>query len=177
MTISVNNFLARLCTFFGLPRNLFRWNLIIFFLVAFFQLKEIGKIEALVRTGNEVELSSAELLPTVIGMLEEIRKNRVDIAYEEFTSTLFRKATSLEKFKNFIKKYPILEKNRTFQFHSFYVEDQIATFEGAIISLTSDEMRVEFDIVNEHGKWKILGIQLFNAETTTSRPEKLGFIK
>lgn len=109
------------------------------------------------------------LLPVIEGQLKAIREGNIDKAYQEYTSADFRKVTSLEQFKELISQYAVLAKNKTFQFQSLYFEEHIGTFQGALVSTDGDALQTEYDLVEEQGKWKIEGIQLFKPEAAMLR--------
>jgi len=111
-----------------------------------------------------VHVEIDDLLPVINGQLEALRKGSTEKAYQDFTSRKFRKTTSLEQFNQLVDKYQALSKNRLYQYNSFYVEDGIATFEGNLISEEGESLATEFDLIEENGSWKILGIQVFRQE-------------
>lgn len=110
-------------------------------------------------------IDEAPVLTIIEEALALIRKAEIDKAYTELTALDFRKATSLEQFKAFVSSQPTLAKNKSFQSHSFYLEDGVATSQGTLTSTEGKEAQVEFDLVKEEEKWKILGLQLFKSET------------
>lgn len=123
-------------------------------------------------TENETQKERySYIIPVVDEMLSSLREKQWDKAYHEFTSSSFQKATSLEKFKNFVMSNDVLVHNKSFQFQSLYFEDHIGTLQGALNSVKGDSLQVEIDLTQEHGKWKIMGIQIFKPETSTLRPD------
>jgi hypothetical protein len=115
--------------------------------------------------------TSSQLMPVIDGLLSAVREGNIEKAYQDYTAEDFRKVTSLDQFRQFISKYKVLAKNKTFQFHSLYFEDHIGTFQGALVSVEGEELQTEFDLVLENGKWKILGVQLFKPESAVLRQE------
>jgi len=111
------------------------------------------------------------LMPVIEGLLSAVRQGKADQAYNEFGAEEFKKATTQEQFKQFVEQFSVLSKNKSFQFHSLYFENNIGTFQGALVSTGGDELETEFDLIEENGKWKILGIQLFKPESATIRPD------
>ncbi len=114
----------------------------------------------------------AQLMPVIDGLLTAVRQDNAEKAYNEFTAADFRKTTTFEQFKQFAAKYPVLSKNKSFQFHSLYFEDNIGTFQGALVSSSGEQLETEIDLIEENGKWKILGIQLFKPESSMLRPDQ-----
>lgn len=109
-------------------------------------------------------INSQQLLDVVDAQLKAIRAKDIDKAYDQYTSAEFRKKTSLDDFKKLIDKFKALSNNKLFQFQSFYLEDDIATFSGDLHSMEGESIPVEYDFVLEDGKWKILGIQIYQTE-------------
>lgn len=109
-------------------------------------------------------INSEKLFDVIESQLKALRAKEIDKAYNDYTSTEFRKNTTLESFKAMISKFKSFSNNRLFQSHSFYVENEIATFGGDLLSEEGESIPVEYDFVMENGKWKILGIQIYQNE-------------
>jgi len=106
--------------------------------------------------------ADSQLFQDIIeNQLADLRTGALEKAYRDFTSSQFREATSFDEYKQFINRSPVFLKNRSFQFHSQYIHDGISSLQGALISEEGQVLQVEYDFVQEDGKWKILGIQLF----------------
>jgi ABC-type transporter MlaC component len=127
----------------------------------------------LIRVSNSDALDPHVLLEVIEGQLDALRKGNSSKAYTKFTSSEFRKITSQQQFQQFVKNFSVLSANRSVKFNSVNFEKSIATFEATLISQNGDTLDVEYDLVNENGKWKILGIQLFNPETTNIHPDQI----
>jgi hypothetical protein len=119
-----------------------------------------AKKEALVNTSH---INMQELLEIIENHLKAIRAHDIEKAYND-TSIEFRKKVSLEDYKNSISKSKPLSNNKLFQFQSFYTEDDIATFGGELYSIDGEYIPVEYDLILQDGKWKILGIQIYKNE-------------
>lgn len=115
-------------------------------------------------------VNSQLLLDVVNAQLKALRENQLERAYQEFTSMQFKENTSLEAFKELVAKFKALSHNKLFQFQSFYLEDNIATFGGDLQSMEGQSIPVEYDFVLEDGKWKILGIQIYQTEVSLIPP-------
>ncbi len=116
---------------------------------------------------------SQPLLALIEEQLAAIRAGKIDKAYQEYTSVEFRKSTSLEQFKQLVNNTAVISKNKSFQFYSFYIENDIATFQGILISSDGANVKVEYDLIQEGDKWKIYGLQLVRPEMTFLSPESL----
>lgn len=113
---------------------------------------------------NTSRISPDPLLEVVDGHLKSLRAKDIDRAYTDYTSKEFQKKTSLEDFKALLSKYKVLSSNKLFQFQSFFIEDNIASLGGDLHSDEGSSIPVEFDFVMEDGKWKIMGIQIYQNE-------------
>lgn len=123
-----------------------------------------------VKSGDEKDAFDAGLLLNIIGgQLDDLRKGDIQQAYMQATSSGFRKITSFEKFTDFVKAFPVLYENKSFQLNIINFDQPILTLEGALISQHGESLEVEYDLINEQGKWKIHGIQLFKPEATVLR--------
>lgn len=133
---------------------------------------KLSPLERLVRASNSDALDPHALLEIIEGQLSALRTGDIPKAYNEFTSIEFRKITSQQQFAQFVKTFPVLSTNRSVKFNSVNFEKSIATFEGTLISQNGETLEAEYDLIQEKGKWRILGIQLFNPETTNLRPNQ-----
>lgn len=109
-------------------------------------------------------INSKQLLEIIDSQLKALRGKEIDKAYQENTSMEFRKKTSLDDFKKLVERFKPFSQNKLFQFQSFYTEDDIATFGGELHSIEGESIPVEYDFIQEDGKWKILGIQIYQNE-------------
>lgn len=110
------------------------------------------------------------LLEIIEHLMADLRNKKISEAYADLTSKEFQKTTPLESFKQLVNDYDVLSQNKYFQYQSFYFENNIATFQGLLISKNGVAVQAEFDLVKEEGKWKIFGMQLFKQEMEIIRP-------
>lgn len=106
-------------------------------------------------------LPGVDLLTIIDGMLLQIRQGHAEEAYNQYASAPFRKKTSLKEFTAFVNKYEPVAKNISFQEHSHYIENGIASFQGILTSSSGKALQVEFDLIRENGKWLLYGFQIF----------------
>lgn len=131
-----------------------------------------GNLKLISQTDNTKPsdpIDSHQQLALIENQLAALREGDVDKAYFLYTSLEFKKTTSLKQFKQFIGSSRVFSENKSFHFNSVNFEKAIATFEGTLISKEGEALQTEYDLIQEDGKWKILGIQLFKPETSTSR--------
>lgn len=129
-----------------------------------------GRSEKIIKVSDST-INPNPLLTIIEEQLTALRAGNISKAYTEYTSSEFKKITTIDQFKRFVGNFSVLSQNKSFQFNSVNFEKSIATFEGTLISKEGDSLQAEYDLVQEQGKWKILGIQLFKPEETTLRPE------
>jgi len=104
-----------------------------------------------------------ELIPVVEGQLEAIKSKQDDRAYEQYTSASFKKISSLDVFKEFLKKYPIFADHQEAQIQESLIENGSGK---VVVTLknTKEERQALFMLEIEDGKWKVEGIQLLSAK-------------
>lgn len=116
---------------------------------------------------SSYDVSSAEaseILPIIEDQLKALRSGDIKAAYDNFMTAAFQKATSYEAFKNLVEAHEGLSKNKLFTYHSFYIEEGMATFEGDLVSVNGSVDQAEFDLVKEDNGWKIAGLQIYKFE-------------
>ena len=104
---------------------------------------------------------SHQLLAIIEEQLAALRAGKIDKAYADYTSEEFRKSTSLAQFKKLVN-IDVIAKNKSFQPHSFYIENDIATFEGILISKDGSTLQVEYDLYRKGGNGKFMECSLSN---------------
>ncbi|MEI8365928.1 MAG: DUF4864 domain-containing protein [Parachlamydiaceae bacterium] len=114
-----------------------------------------------------VHADKGALLQIINNFLDTLRKGDTVTAYNHYTSQQFQKNISLDNFKTLVAREPTLAQNKLFQHRSFYIEDEIVSFEGDLISTTGVAVPVEFDFLMEGNEWKIMGLQLYQPEGLT----------
>ena len=111
---------------------------------------------------------SDNIQEVVDSQLDSIRDNKITEAYYGFTSKDFQNATTLETFKDFIKVHPALSQNKSFTTTSQSIKHNIGILEGTLTGDDNHQTPVEFTLIKEEGKWKILGINFASAEGITN---------
>lgn len=105
-------------------------------------------------------LISEDLTDTVKDQLKAIRKGQITEAYYDFTSKKFQESTPLELFREFINKYPAFSQNQSVQFNDRNVNNHIGTLETILTTSNNDKIPVEYKLIKENDKWKVLSIRL-----------------
>lgn len=91
--------------------------------------------------------------------LSALRAGNIEAAYAE-TSIAFQQSTSLEDYKAFIDRYPVLKDVTEYSFLNRSVENGVGTLKGKLTTPDGGVVPVEFKLVKENDAWKILGISL-----------------
>lgn len=92
--------------------------------------------------------------------LEALRQHDIEKAYFAYTSKDFQAATSLDQFRNFIEAYPVFLNNQSAHFIQRSIEHNIGTLKGNLTSLDHVNTPIEYKLIKEDDKWKILSIRL-----------------
>ena len=87
--------------------------------------------------------------------LEALRGNDYSKAYFAFTSVDFQKSVSLPTFKLFIQTNRLLAMPTHFEIDGITYDGVLAKVKGKISDAYGGMARVEFDLIQENGLWKI----------------------
>jgi hypothetical protein len=103
--------------------------------------------------------ATSGLLVPINAQLEALRAGNLRGAYEQ-TSSAFQQTTSYEQFAAFVKAYPGLFKNKDTSFSDRSWEGSQGHVKGTLIDDSGGVIPIEYRLVKENGKWKILGINM-----------------
>ncbi len=92
--------------------------------------------------------------------LEALRQNDIAKAYYAYTSKDFQSATSLDQFRHFIEAYPVFLNNQSAHFTQRSIDRNIGTLKGNLTSQDHVNTPIEYKLIKEDDKWKILSIRL-----------------
>lgn len=92
--------------------------------------------------------------------LEALRKHDIEKAYYSYSSKDFQSATSLDQFGNFVEAYPVFLNNQSAHFTQRSIDRNIGTLKGNITSNDRINTPIEYKLIKEKEKWKILSIRL-----------------
>lgn len=92
--------------------------------------------------------------------LEALRQQDIPKAYQAYTSKDFQAATSLDQFRNFIEAYPVFLNNQSAHFTQRSIEHNIGILKGNLTSNDHVITPIEYKLIKEDDKWKILSIRL-----------------
>lgn len=105
-------------------------------------------------------LFTESLVDVVDHQLEALHKDDINKAYYAYTSKAFQEATSLDDFKEFIKAYPIFLTAKSTHFTQRSLKDNVGILKGNLTTGERTKVPIEYKLIKEDGKWKILGIRL-----------------
>lgn len=98
----------------------------------------------------------------VEGQLKAIQEDKITEAYYNYTSKEFQEATSLERFRDFVKEYPLFSNSSSVRFIERNVGETLGTLYAVISSLGKDFL-VQYRLIKDGDKWKIASIVLEDA--------------
>jgi hypothetical protein len=129
------------------------------------QKSSFGKIFGIIATfivlfGLGKLLFSENPSEIVENQLAAIRNHQLTEAYYSYSSKEFQAATSLETFKEFVKDIPALSQNESFTLTSKTLDKEQGILVGVLHGKEQTKAEVEYSIIKEEGKWKILSIRL-----------------
>lgn len=108
-------------------------------------------------------INQNDLMQHVIDeQLEALREFDPSQAYYAYTSSDFQKAISLDAFKRFVKSNNALFDNKNFVLQNVVYSGVIATVKGVITLKNGKAVRVDYDMIQENGVWKIRKINILS---------------
>ena len=116
--------------------------------------------------GNAPAFNTADLVNTIESQLSALRQGDVSKAYYAFTSRDFQKSTSPGAFEKFVQSHDALNRNKVANFSNLSFNNDVGTFQGLLTADNRDTSRVEYDLIYEDGRWRILSIQLLPDENS-----------
>ena len=121
----------------------------------------LGIIALLGAIGLFLVMGSEDITDTVEDQLKAIRENKIPEAYYNFTSKEFQAATPLDKFKEFVKAYPVLSENKSVRFIDRKSDESVGTLDAVILTKEGKEVNVQYRLVLDkgNGKWKIQSVK------------------
>lgn len=115
-------------------------------------------------------LFTESLVDVVDYQLEAFREHDIAKAYQ-YTSKDFQAATSLDQFKDFVEAYPVFLNNQSAHFSQRSIEHNIGTLKGNLTSVDHVNTPIEYKLIKDDGKWKILSIRLLKPRNIQNAKE------
>lgn len=120
---------------------------------------------------NKDNFNTQPIKEVIMGQLSALKEHDYKKAYEAFTSKDFRKETSEEEFKNFLKRNPVFLTFKTIKLPKFMVDNNVVTLSGTFVSDDNQEFDIEYDLIEEDNTWKIIGLRI-NPKSKIENKEK-----
>ncbi|MFI5344387.1 MAG: DUF4864 domain-containing protein [Chlamydiales bacterium] len=117
-------------------------------------------------------LFTESLVDTVEKQLDALRKNDIETAYQAYTSKDFQAATSLNQFRQFVQSYPILHTNHSALFPQRSIKDHMTILRGKLMEHDHGSTPIEYRLIKEDGKWKILSMRLSKVQAQNSAEKR-----
>jgi len=94
------------------------------------------------------------IIVPIDSLLREIRDGNIEKAYYNTTSEEFKNATSLENFKEFVAKHPVLMKHHSIEVKVISIQDKEASI-TVTLNPNKDAIPINFLLTKENNIWKI----------------------
>ncbi|MCB1111661.1 MAG: DUF4864 domain-containing protein [Chlamydiales bacterium] len=104
-------------------------------------------------------IDSQGILETIDGHVLAIRENNLAKAYG-YTSRDYRRNTSFIEFQELVKLVPVLYNNKSISMQGLGEKDGSWIYCGTLTSNSGDVYNVEYYVVKENKKWRIMGMYL-----------------
>lgn len=104
--------------------------------------------------------------------LAAIRADRLTEAYYGFTSVDFQKAVSLEAFRKILKDHPQLTNNQGLKSYKDVIEGPYGLIKGELKSVDNLVYPIEYQLVKQENKWKILSFRVFDTTVADAYANK-----
>ncbi len=92
--------------------------------------------------------------------LRAIQENDWEEAYDVFTAEQFKRATSIDVFKQFIRSHPFFKEAEDLNFSKLMFNNNIATLKGEITDTSGQKVPLEYDFIMQGDQWKVLRIHV-----------------
>jgi len=130
--------------------------------------------DAAEQTNKEADgkkFKTRELLSVIQAFLKSIRSKEDEKAYQQYTSTNFKQAKSFQDFQKYLKDHPELTTTLSSSFEKLMFNNNIATFGGKLFISDKFYLPLEFDLIQEDDKWKILNIFIYPEAEISHEPD------
>lgn len=97
-----------------------------------------------------------EMVDIIHSFLDALKHQEYRLAFQQWTSEDFKKNNSDKDLQFFVENHPELIKSNSSTFERLIFNNSIATLSGSLILPGHRVLPVEFDLIEEEGKWKIL---------------------
>ena len=109
----------------------------------------------------ETSTDAQQLQEVIENQLAAIRSFDVSRAYYAYTTKEFQKTVSLETFKQFVKKYAVLFRNKHAAQEQVSFNGNQANYKGKLVSVDGEVYSVDVVLYYTDDEWKIHSLSLF----------------
>lgn len=113
-------------------------------------------------SAKEIAFDDSFLTKEIQGFLKKIKDKELQNAYQDYTSTEFRAATSYEQFSKFIEQNTIFTEQTKTSFDAPTFDNNVGTINTQFTSADGKTINAKFDLDKEGENWKILGIKILS---------------
>jgi len=113
--------------------------------------------------GLFIQLKKNDAEETIKNQLNALKTGKLTEAYYQYTSKEFQKATSLEKFKEVIRSFPLLTQVSNLSIDEKDEEDDQESIKATLESDDNQSFKMDYGLVKEDGDWKIVFFKLAEA--------------
>ncbi len=115
--------------------------------------------QAGVSTSTQVTTRAAPNTPASIIVpidlqLRDLRAGNIEAAYKDTTSKEFKETTSLEAFKEFVERYPILAKHKTLEVKPVAIQQNDASV-TVVLNPQKEAITLNYLLIRENNLWKV----------------------
>lgn len=109
---------------------------------------------------------------TIQEQLTALRERDPSLAYFAYSSTEFQKNVTLTAFKAFVFNNPILTAQTEVNLEKTTFNGVIATVRGYLMDPRKRVARIEYDLIQEDGQWRIRRFDLTSSDALPPTPKK-----
>jgi hypothetical protein len=95
--------------------------------------------------------------------LTDIKAGDMKAAYD-ITATSFQQQTPMDEFVKFVNKYAILKNYKSVTFSEHRDENGVSYLSGTIEGTDGSKMKIDYELVMENDRWKVLAFRLSKLE-------------
>lgn len=127
---------------------------------------KVWGIQMLEQEKNPEPKGQTAVLAVIKDQLQAIRENDLSKAYYAFSAKDFQKHTSRDSFKKFLNSHPVLYDYSNVDLEDYKEKGNTALATVLINSEDETPATFEYHLVEENGKWKIMGVESMKGDAT-----------
>ena len=111
------------------------------------------------------EFDSTLFLTPVKQHIEALHMGNLQRAYKETTAEAFQSSTPFSEFETFIKSFPIFNSYEKVDYYKLSFNNNLGMYQVKLIGKEGESYELQYDLIKENGRWKILQIQISDTPT------------